>query len=138
MVKECLEEAGRLLQEEINKQLGVVGCQETETDGNDEASTPPAGPAPGKKMGTSMDMREMDGMDMDDPMIAEFFAKQMMASKKQPPELPLKAWAANIIQAKNRGTVGGENPTNASPKQRELQLLVDRLCATFFTLQKSS
>ena len=140
MVTKSLEEAGRLLQEEIDKQLRVAGCQqEKETNNNDEVDSPrTAAPAPAK-MGMSMDIHAMDGMDMDDPMIAEFFAKQMASEKEQTVEqqLPLKAWAANVIQAKKSDTVavGGEHPLNETSKQQEL--LVDRLYTKFVTLQNS-
>ena len=154
-VRQCLEEAGRLLQEEVDKQLR---CDSEELGNNEKAATASikeAGrshaaspPAPAMMVLSGMDM---EGVDMDDPMIAEFFAKQnnnMSSTRTTKPTdekagLPVQEWAANIIQAARQksGAVltpcASESchPGEASLKQQEL---IDRLYATFRAAQDSS
>jgi hypothetical protein len=143
MMRECLDDAGRSLQNEINKQLGLP----TDTANTDskvpEDSKLNAAEVPENKFSAAT-MALCDGNPEDDAMIAAFFAKQSAANKQRPTELPVKEWASNIIEHartvnNSKGSTGpldaGKN--SAQSDRTEEHEMVDRLYEKFCSLQGS-
>ena len=119
-----------MLQEEVDQQLGQKGksipSEATIKDTVDAQTSTAMSLAPPQ----STSAADLD----DDPMIAEFFAKQMAASKKSA-ELPAKEWARTIVR------VASATPMSPAVAQDKTSLaaskaaLVDQLCGKFVAIQ---
>ena len=116
----CLEDANRLLQREIDKQLG--GSQK------DDERAEETKPVVATVTASDFDDDDPDGL------MAAFFAKQK-AKQESVETLPVEGWARNVVAAR---TNTEKRKELGDVKSKCQQGLVDHLCAAFMRAQNSS
>ena len=123
-MEQCLEEAGRLLQTEVDKQLGKGDGNRPKEGSTMKPASPPPAPA----------------FDDDDPdgMMAAFFAKQQ-ATKEASEKLPVEEWARVIVaNIANEDSMdlepAGRNDATSSADNKHM---IDELWKKFSILQES-
>lgn len=134
MIRQCLDDAGRKLQLEVNKQLGVASTEQ-------EEGTVPDPPRESHEEQTlnkfpAATMALSGGNAEDDAMIAAFLAKQAVSKQRRPQELPVREWALTIIT--HPKATEKQNMDLLNKKDQANQDLVDRLYKKFCSFQDSA
>ncbi|CAB9520072.1 expressed unknown protein [Seminavis robusta] len=132
-----LKEAGRQLEEEVERQMALWGTSEWTAAAEEEEQT------------TKTTTGTADTVDPDDPdaMMALFYAKQNAAAAAAE-SLPVKVWARNIVSLSKQSSMqesSGPNQPQTSnallhvEQEKKLQerqsALVDHLCLQFLQYQ---
>lgn len=127
-MEKCLKDAGRMLQEEVDKHVGVESGEQSEnnpidakTDDSNKKPLPPEAIAFG---------------DVDpDGMMAAFFAKQQ-AAKNATEKLPVEDWAPNIVALSKKHEINPVSSTSTVDVSDSEKQLIDRLWNIFSLFQE--
>lgn len=127
-----LEEAGRALQLEVDRQMALWGTEGWTTASNTAATD----------KDTNIGIDTGIDIDMDDPdaVMAQFLAKQK-AKRSADESLPVKIWARNIVcmtkeQQQQQQPQSTRTSTNKPKEKEQDKELVNHLCLKFLEYQQ--